>query len=82
VDGKNKTVTVCYRSGKMGGPHDRLLTAVTSFHPRNATSASWEGSAGQKSCQFVSNHPLECSAKNMVKCGDFLFRKCKVMVYG
>jgi hypothetical protein len=40
------------------------------------------GPTGQKSCQFFVNSRLVFSAKNFEKCGGFLFRKCKVVIFG
>jgi hypothetical protein len=40
------------------------------------------GPSGQKEHQFFVNSRLAYSAKNFEKCGGFLFRKHKVVVFG
>jgi hypothetical protein len=76
------TVQTLTLSGRTEGPtSDRPLTAVFSFRQDLDTSAQWVGTDGQILCQFAANSSFGCSAKNELKCGDFLSRKPKVVVF-
>jgi hypothetical protein len=66
-----------------GGAHVRPATATAVFSSRQCfdTSAQFVGSDGQIECQFAANSSFGCSAKNQLKCGGFLSRKPKVVVF-